>query len=625
MDEFNETLEGLASELLPEENAEPLTRDELLSDNTFAAILSEPDTHLRKRLLNECREQAKRMKCKKSFDELFSSYKKRIMEIEGTSTGNNRSHFPPGKPSINTGKWTADDQGVRLMRVAANGDDIEEWASDIPIMPTAILTNADTANEKIELSFYKDEHWQSAVFDRSVVNSSTKIVSTSDLGTEVNSENARMLVKYIADCVKANADTISRRMSVSHFGWHDNGFIPFSESVVFDGEQDYKPIFDSMTVCGELDEWTKYVRKLRENIYLRLMMGASFASPLLSIIGALPFVLHLWGGTEAGKTVGLMAAMSIWGDPSMGKMVRTMNMTLNSTMATAATLCDLPFAGDELQIIRERGGNYDTLIMSICEGVDRGRMSYNKVNEMRQWHCAFLFTGEEPVTRSSSGGGAKNRVIEIECLSRVVNNGKETANFLRRHYGHAGRRFIEYIKDIDLASAYSNYVGKLEGIDCTDKQRLSMAAIMLGDAIGSACLFPGEKPLAVDEVQPFLKTRAEVDTAERAFEFIKNVIAANDIKFRPNSYGDMRGEVWGRIETEVTESGKETARVYFNKNQLTKVLRDEGYEFDAIKAKWAVRGGLTKNSQGKMVHQTKCHGVKGTYVLLNLGEQEETG
>jgi hypothetical protein len=250
-------------------------------------------------------------------------------------------------------------------------------------------------------------------------------------------------------------------------------------------------------------------------------------------------------------------------------------------------------------------------------------MKFDKVNEMKTWNCAFLFTGEEPVTRSSSGGGAKNRVIEIECKHKVIENGRETAEFVRNNYGHAGREFIKYINDNaeEIERLYGCYVKALEEIDCTDKQRLSMAAILLGDAIGSSLFFSGETPLSPEDVQPFLKTRAEVDVAARAFEYIKDVIALNDNRFSSNSSGDMFGEVWGRIDTEVfgkEPNVREERKVYFNKTKLVEILREAGYEFDAVKGKWAENGSLSRNSQGKLFHATKCHGVKGTYILLNM-------
>jgi hypothetical protein len=624
-------LETIAEDLAPaEENtAAELSKDDLFSESTFSIILEQKDGYTQEKLLNQCRDRAKELKCLRQFNTLFYSYKRSIKNDSRIGMGTGVSHFPPGRAVIKTGKWTANANGVFTVRSLPNGDDTEEYASTIPILPSALLVNADTGIKKVELSFY-DKCWKSAIFDASVISSNSSIIRTSDYGIEANSSNANLLVKYLADCISLNRDTIPERMSISHMGWHGSEFIPYTDGVVFDGEQDYKPIYDAVCTKGSFEEWKKYVRNLRKNIYLRLQMGAAFASPLLSRIGALPFVLHLWGGTEAGKSVGLMVSMSIWGNPAFGKMVRTMNMTINSTMTTAAMLRDIPFAGDELQIIKEQGGNYDRLIMSVCEGVDRGRMKFDKVNEMKTWNCAFLFTGEEPVTRSSSGGGAKNRVIEIECKGKVIENGRETAEFVRNNYGHAGREFIKYINDNaeEIERLYGCYVKALEEIDCTDKQRLSMAAILLGDAIGSSLFFSGETPLSPEDVQPFLKTRAEVDVAARAFEYIKDIIALNDNRFNSNSSGDMSGEIWGRMESTIV--GKEPdqweyVHVYINKTKLVDILREAGYEFDAVKSKWAENKSLTRNSQGKMIHQTKCNGAKGNYVLLNMVFKVENG
>lgn len=181
-------------------------------------------------------------------------------------------------------------------------------------------------------------------------------------------------------------------------------------------------------------------------------MAASFASVLVAKVGALPFVFHLWGGTGTGKTVALKIAMSIWGNPKMGKLVRTMNMTVNSMMSTAAFLNSLPFAGDELQTIKSRWENYDQLIMRITEGIDRGRMNdKGKQGETKTWACSFLFTGEDPCTRLNSGGGVKNRVIEAEVTEPMFSKteGNEVSVFVEKSYGTAGKKFVEYVSGID--------------------------------------------------------------------------------------------------------------------------------------------------------------------------------
>ena len=140
------------------------------------------------------------------------------------------------------------------------------------------------------------------------------------------------------------------------------------------GDPDYEVIFRNVREAGSFDAWKDLCGKLRANIPMRMMMAASFASVLLEPLKVLPFVLHVWGTTGTGKTVALMVAMSIWGNPKMGGLVKTMNMTRNAIMRNAAFLCSIPFAGDELQTIKDKWqGNFDQLIYQITEGVDRGR------------------------------------------------------------------------------------------------------------------------------------------------------------------------------------------------------------------------------------------------------------
>ena len=53
----------------------------------------------------------------------------------------------------------------------------------------------------------------------------------------------------------------------------------------------------------------------------------------------------------------------------MGGLVKTMNMTKNAIMRNAAFLCSIPFAGDELQTIKDKWqGNFDQLIYQITGG-----------------------------------------------------------------------------------------------------------------------------------------------------------------------------------------------------------------------------------------------------------------
>lgn len=509
-----------------------------------------------------------------------------------------------------------DERGVHREReVYKKGklvDSYTETASPIPVLPTAILENVDTHTEKLELTFFKHGRWQSFITERSVAANKSAIIKLADKGLEVNSENANTLVKYIAEVVAASLPYLPHKRAKSVMGWVDGEFMPYTDKIVFDGDDQFKHLYKAITHRGTLQEWLRYIGPLRQNLELRLCMAAAFASPLIEIVGENPFVFHLWGGTGSGKTVALMVAMSIWGDPSMGRMTRTMNMTANSMLATAAFLRNLPFAGDELQTIKSRWSNYDNLIMCITEGIDRGRMSYDKVNEMRSWKCSFIFSGEEPCIKQASGGGAKNRVIEVECKDKLVENGNRVANFVRTHYGCAGEPFINQIKEEDVYSQYSElFSAIIDSTNTTDKQAGAMALMLTADRIASRLFWPDEQPIQINDITQYLASAEDVDVAERAYNFVRNAIAENK-----NNFSKDARQVWG----DFSEDGD---YAYINKNVLCRIMSDEGFDFDAVKSKWAERGYLERSAQGRYHQNLQKNGVKAMYVKIALTKRGE--
>ena len=488
----------------------------------------------------------------------------------------------------------------------------------IAVIPSAIMENISSGVEKIELSFYKNSHWKSVICERATAASYSRIIDLANHGLEVNSENAKAMVKYISAFTACNYNKMPHYRSVSHMGWVDDQkeFMPYHTGICFDGEENYKQLYQSIAQAGTLQDWVDFVSPLRSNIYLRMMMAASFASPLIEPLSALPFVFHLWGGSGVGKTVALSVAMSIWGNPRAGAMVRSMNQTINSMLSTAAFLNSIPFAGDELQTIKNKwSGNFDQLVMCLTEGSDRGRMNYDKVNEIKSWHCAFLFTGEEPCTKATSGGGVKNRVIEVECREKVIENGNQVMNFICDNYGHAGIKYVEYIKGKheNIRQAFQKYFSEIiQATDTTDKQAASAALMAVADALSRKLFFQNERPLTIDDLKPFLFSGKEVDASERAYSYILDTIARNHAKFTLENTGNPYGEIWGKYDDD--------GNCFINKTVLSELLEKAGFDFDAVKRKWTEKGYLLRNSQGKMFHYTTCFGIKSQYIKLLMPE-----
>lgn len=471
----------------------------------------------------------------------------------------------------------------------------------------------DTNTEKIEISFFKHNKWQAFITERSVTANRNGVIRLADKGLEVNSDNAGMLVRYIADVVASSLYCMPHKSAKSVMGWVDDEFMPYTDKIVFDGDDKFKYQYKALTQKGKLEDWIKYVGPLREkSLDLRLCMAAAFASPTIELIGENPFVFHLWGKTGSAKTVAIMIAMSVFGDPSMGKLTYSLNMTQNAIMSAAAFFKNLPFAGDELQSIKKHGTSYDTLIMCLTEGIDRGRMSYDKINDTKAWKCSFLFSGEEPCIKQASGGGAKNRVIEVPCVNKIVEDGNAVFNYIRNHYGCAGNVYVDYLKTVkdDLSGTYSDIFRQImSSVDTTDKQAGSMALMLTADQIASTLFWPGEPDLTIDQIKSYLCSAADVDVAERAYQFIRNAIAENRNNFTRDSK-----QMWGEIDDDCA---------YINKNVLCRIMDAEGFDFDAVKVKWAENGYLEKNPRGKFMHFRSIFGAQAWYVKVVLNTRDE--
>lgn len=584
---------------------EELTKEDLLSPKLYDRLLAIKDGFDHQQAVTRCEDRALNLKFKQAFQQNFKQYK--ISNALKNANKNGRQTDFVGQPvKLNCGDWIADGFGVKKNEINnQNGNVSVKFASTIPILPAEILYNEDERTEKINIAFYKDG-WKNTICERSTVASANKIIELANRGIEVNSDNAKLLVSYIADCVSKNLDTLPRLKAVSRLGWFGDNFIPYCTDLRFDGEEEHASLYQAVKCRGSFDAWVEEVTRLRENIYVRLMLATSFASVLIEKLDALPFVLHLWGGTGTGKTVALMVAMSVWGDPTLGKLVKTMNMTTNNMLSSCGFLCNLPFAGDELQTIKSKYTDYDQVIMKITEGIDRGRMQYDRMKVTKIWNNTILFTGEEPCTKAYSGGGVKNRVIEIEVDQNLVENGNQTANFVKQHHGHAGVKFMEQVRDHEHLREEFEALFKeiVDNCDTTDKQAISMAIILLADRIASEHIFH-TAPLSVTDIAPFLTSVHEVDMATRAYEFVINLVARYSMRFA--SPENNTGEIWGRDET---------SYVLINKDVLISKMAEQGLDFDAVKKKWADKGWLVKSSQGRFIHQTKCWNIKGSYVKL---------
>ena len=587
-----------------------LTIEDLYSTE-LTAELYEADKAEMRRLKGLILNRANKLGIGADYKEYLSDTEDVIDEYNDTEEFTHKTAFNlDGWESLNCGQWIADRKGIRKRKA-------KTFASLTPIQPIEILENYSSGVEKVKLQYYKNGKTRYLITDRNMIAAKSNIVRLASQGIEVTSENAGQLVSYLSDVINLNPLPFST--AYSQMGWHRGLFIPYDEEAVFDGEESNRFLFNAFKSDGSASVWEDETQKLRADIRIRLAMDASFASVLLDKVGALPFVFHLWGRTGTGKTVALMVAMSIWGNPAPGATVRTLNMTQNALIGQAAFLNSLPVAGDELQTIKEKSDNYDKLIMRCTEGIDRGRMiDGTRAQEVRHWRCTFLFTGEDRCTRPNSGGGVKNRCIEVEINDELFSEGltgNQVVKIVEENYGHAGKDFVRYLQTLNSAELREEYnkltleLAKKAGTE--PKQAAAMAMILLADRIAGELFYPNEKPLELAKVCKYMTSSEEIDVAERAYQFIVDDIAKNTARFRSDD--DNRGEVWG---------GFKNGLLFFNSTVLKKELQKEGFEFASVAQTWVNKRYIEKKERGYTV-KASVDGIRARYVALRLPDDPE--
>lgn len=557
----------------------------------------------------------------KNFNTLYNAFLKSTKGQKSASSG--FTDFSGQPLELQCGDYVCDDYGVTGW---SNG--FETVVCNHPIMPIERLVNIDSDCEKMKIAYKKrGGNWRSIIVDKKTLASQNKIVELAEYGIAVNSENSKNLVKYFTDIEGMNIDLIPETNSVGRLGWISEGeFSPYADNLIFDGDLTYKHMFESVRQKGKFEKWIDVAKQVRQGgIIGRILLSASFASVLVKPLSALPFFVHLWGGTESGKTVALMLAASVWANPAMGEYIHTFNSTQVAQELTATFVNSLPLIIDELQIVGDRK-DFDKMIYQLSEGVGRSRGAKSGgLQRVGSWANCVLTTGEQPITSGTSAGGAVNRIIEIDCKDeKIFKNPVEVVAEIKKNYGFAGKMFVEMLKDnFDYAQKVQKaFYDELMKGDNTDKQVMAASVILAADKLIDEWIFNDGKTLQISDIQPFLLTKSQVSQNERAYEFLIDFIAINKNRFEMNVNADYVGECWGVIDDYNGAENYVGDCVYIIKSQFDKIMRNEGYNPTAFLS-WASRTGIAISKKGRNTMMKRINGTPSNVVCLKIPDSED--
>lgn len=508
----------------------------------------------------------------------------------------------PGSGS-NYSCWIFNAKGIKLRKVTNDGGEQFQQAAYAPVIISERIYNIDTQIEKAKISFKTDfGYWRHVVLPKAAIYNTKNIVNIANSGLIVTSETARNMVKWLSSLEAANSKIIPMRQGVAKMGWRQNEtefILPGIQTqyAIDIGDDAAESTISGLGQAGDFAQWIGVMQQLRTRNKARFIMAASFAAPLLKIVGQRSFLIHNWDNTRGGKSATLHAALSVWGKPD--DIAKTFDDSKTNMERTAALFTDLPLGINEYELLNERRkGEIDSTIYMISEGKGRGRGTKDGVQKTVSWRTIALMTGESQITRANSRGGIFTRLIELRG-GPLADDDIFASNlypFTARNYGYAGKLFIERLLQTDhnwLRDSYNKtrmafrqkYPHKLEShLD-------ALACIALADYLSSMWIWGAAEPTAgiesitmVEKIIDDLITKSEADESERAWEWLPDWLAANENRFQKR-YDQKKNmmPLLGYIDNDGYN---------IIKTELEKALREEGFNSNKVLSAWADSGKI---------------------------------
>lgn len=483
-----------------------------------------------------------------------------------------------------------------------------------PVLIEEQFVDPDTHQIYLKLVFRKHGQIKDVIVSRSTICSASKILQLSDFGVPVHSGNARHLVQFLNLFEEFNQNLLKTQYIFTNNGWksfdYEKVFVlgnnilssrELSKELLFKPEPDFVTLGKAIECRGDFNSWKELVEPLLSYPKLAFALYSSFAAPLLSLIEAPNFIVHFWGNTSIGKTTTLALASSIWGQPEQGSggLIIPWNTTRFYVEQSAWFYNHLPLFKDDCQAADDALLS-DTLFM-LANRVGKGRGTrVGSIQTPPSWYSICLSTGEKPLTDTTSFHGAKARTIEIEG-SPFEGRDPETVNLvrntLRKHYGHAGPRFINHLLQANrfqLETRYEQFrqeLGKYSTDVISDRMSHYFAVVWL-----AAELVEKSLGLATDYQSTILQMFQESITANndpleiKALKLLIEFAQQNAQHFAYMSNHDpIPGEHWG--------VWKENRYLAIKKEILTNLLAEHDLNITTILDKWDEKNWLKRDGR----------------------------
>ncbi|MCX9866464.1 DUF927 domain-containing protein [Klebsiella pneumoniae] len=246
-------------------------------------------------------------------------------------------------------------------------------------------------------------------------------------------------------------------------GWHHGAYIMPDGEVI--GEPETPILFNGRSaassgyaIAGTADTWRDSVARLAGgNPSMMLGVAAALSAPLIGLVGADGFGVHLFEQSSAGKTTTANIASSLWGEPD------ALRLTWYGTALGIANEAEAH--NDSLLPLDEVGQGSSakdvaTSAYTLFNGAGKLQGAKEGGNrELKRWRTVAISTGEMDIETFLAAGGLKVKAGQLVRLLNIpmekstafngLPNGKAHADALKEawidNHGAAGREWVKWL------------------------------------------------------------------------------------------------------------------------------------------------------------------------------------
>lgn len=605
----------------PPYDVDELTEDDILSDTVIDYLISITSPAQRIKQFEAVKRKAKQFKMLKPFKDLYhiKDNEKGIKNLE-ERIGEGIQFPEMGGIIYKTNSYFLDEQtGAIFLDSGKLGNFLVCYH---PILPFELYTNLEDGTEKVKLAYYRNGKWKYVIVDRSVISTTQKITSLSDLGIKVNSENAKLMIKYLAEIEELNQDKIKTNVSISRLGWFGDILAPYSNKYEFDNEQEIPNLREKFGESGNLEDWIAFFKERRKyNVISRIALAAGVSSILLKKIKQSGFTIHIWGTSEYGKSVACMAAQSIFGNPSQSDKGIGINFNFTSVgLEYRLNLYNnIPLFINEMQHQKD-AKDYDKILFLVSEGTGKSRGTKNGgIARENSWNNVVITNGEKNIIKDNSNAGAYNRCIACEVKNLTYENLPEVADFVKDNYGTPIRKILEHLSDYDLNQIFKEKRESVEYQEITSKQKIIEAILLMADKILTDIIFKDEYYLTPVDFEDKTVNKKDVAIEERAYEVIKDWFMSEKRHFLTKEQKDIENS---ELKVEIYGKEMEDGYVAIIPSVLKKVLDENGYDMNEVLNAWK-REYYIRHDKSKNTCSVRFNGDRTRCVVLDMKKNIE--